>query len=210
MMRRTARLLCPAVIAGASLASMITPAQAETISPPTITAPLGGLGPHPVGTPVTFTFSETGAGTPVSYEYTLTGGATQQVSAPSGVGSVPIPPTRQTSYLTAYAVAADGTVSGGTQDIFRAFSPRPAADKDLNGDGTPDLVNVGGTKGLPPGLWLATGKAKPRSAATAGRLSVPATDIGINGDGFSDPGSPSDFNGAQVITGLFTGDGFQD
>ncbi len=208
--RPIVRRLGPVLIAVAVIAGTAASAQAATvISPPTITAPLGGLGPYPVGVAVTFTFSETGSGTPAAYQYTLNGGPTATVSAPSGVASVQIVPTRQTSFLTAYAVAADGTVSGGTLDIFKATSPTPAADKDMNGDGAPDLLTVGDTKGLAPGLWLATGKVNPASAAHKGRLNLPATDIGING--WSNvPGSPSDFDGAQAITGLFTGDGFQD
>lgn len=47
------------------------------------------------------------------------------------------------------------------------------------------------------------------SRGSAGRVRVPATDIGIHG--WSNvPGKPADFNGTQVITGLFTADGFQD
>jgi hypothetical protein len=207
---RAARVVAPAVIAMALLTAMATSAQAGTaISPPTITAPLGGLGPYPVGTPVTFTFSEQGVGTAVAYKYTVNG-VTKKVPAPSGVASVQIVPARQTSFLTAYAVAADGTVSGGTEDIFKAFTTHPATDKDFNGDGVPDLLTVGGTPGLAAGLWLATGQAKHPGAAKRGRLNVPATDIGINGNGLSIPGSPSDFNGAQAIAGQFTGDGFQD
>jgi hypothetical protein len=41
-------------------------------------------------------------------------------------------------------------------------------------------------------------------------VNVPATDIGVNGNGFSTLGSPTDFNGAQAITGGFFGTGFQD
>jgi hypothetical protein len=202
-------------VAGVTLAAgtLVTmPAQAVTaIAPPTITAPLGGIGPYPVGMPVTFTFSEEGAGTAVAYKYTLNGGRAKKVSAPSGLASVQIVPTRRTSFLTAYAVAADGSISGGTLDTFFAVSTRPAADKDLNGDGAPDLLTVGGTPGLSPGLWLATGKIKPSRAAKTGELNRPATDIGINGNGFNPgAGGPSDFNGAQAITGMFFGDGFQD
>jgi hypothetical protein len=212
MISRATGVVAAVMFLAGSTAAVAAPAQAATnISPPTITAPLGGLGPYPVGTPVTFTFSEEGTGTAVAYEYTLNGGPTETVSAPSGTASVQITPTRQTSFLTAYAVAADGTVSGDTLDTFKAFSPVPAADKDMNGDGAPDLLTVGGTSGLAPGLWLATGKVKSSSAAEIGQLNKPATDIGINGDGLN-PGAdgPSDFDGAQAVTGLFTGDGFQD
>jgi hypothetical protein len=207
--RRASSALVPVVIVVASFSAVTASAQAATpISPPTITAPLGGLGPYPVGTAVTFTFSEQGTGTAVAYKYTLNG-VTKKVPAPSGVASVPIVPTRQTSFLTAYAIAADGTVSGGTEDIFQAFTTHPAPDKDLNGDGAPDLLTVGGTPGLAPGLWLATGKTKYPIAGMNGQVKVPATDIGVNGWS-SVPGSPSDFTGAQAITGHFTADGFQD
>ena len=196
--------------AAAGLTTTAAPAQAATvISPPTITAPLGGLGPYPTGTPVTFTFSETGVGTAVSYEYTLNGGSTQTVAAPSGVASVPITPGRQRSTLTAYAVAADGTVSGAAIDIFRAYDATPAADKDLNGDGIPDLLTVGGTPGLAAGLWLATGKPGRHGATGSPAVSLPATDIGING-AINVPGGPADFDGAQAVTGHFFADGFQD
>ena len=199
------RLLVPAVVAGAVSAS-VTPASAATgISPPTISPQVG---PFTVGTPVTFTFSETGFGTPVAYQYTLNGGATQTVPAPSGTASSVIIPARQSNRLIAFAVAADGTVSGAAGDDFSARAATPAADKDLNGDGRPDLLTVGNTAGLAPGIWQATGR--PAASGSAGLVNVPATDIGVNGNGFSTFGGPADFNGAQVIAGDFLGRGFQD
>lgn len=89
-------------------------------------------------------------------------------------------------------------------DDLYARAATPAADKDLNGDGLPDLLTVGDTAGLAPGLWQATGQPGD------GLVTVPATDIGIYGNGFNVPGSPADFNGAQVTTGSFYGYGFQD
>lgn len=68
--------------------------------------------------------------------------------------------------------------------------------------GVADLLTVGGTASLAPGLWQGTGKAQ-------GRVKLPVA-IGINGTGVNEPGSPSDSDGAQVITGQFMGDGFQD
>jgi hypothetical protein len=208
-MLRWTRMLAPAVIVGAACASTTSAAAATDISPPTITAPLGGIGPYTVGSTVTFTFTETGAGTPVAYQYTVNGGATQTIPAPSGTANASIVPARQHSRLIAYAVAADGTVSAGTVDDFYANAATPAADKDLNGDGLPDLLTVGNTSGLAPGLWQATGRPAAGDGHT-GLVTVPATDIGINGNGFNSPGSPADFNGAQAITGQFFGDGFQD
>jgi hypothetical protein len=199
------RLLVPAVVVGAVSAS-VTPASAATaISPPTV-SPQSGT--YIAGTTVTFTFTETGVGTPVAYQYTLNDGATQTIPAPSGTATSAIVPARQHNRLIAYAVAADGTVSGGTVDDFYARAATPAADKDLNGDGRPDLLTVGNTPGLAPGLWQATGL--PAAGGSAGLVTVPATDIGVNGNGFSAPGSPADFNGAQAITGRFSGTGFQD
>jgi hypothetical protein len=199
------RLLVPAVVVGAVSASVSPASAATAISPPTISPTFGFF---TAGTPVTFTFTETGVGTPVAYQYALDGGATQTIPAPSGTASSAIVPTRQNNRLIAYAVAADGTVSGGTVDDFSARAATPAADKDLNGDGLPDLLTVGNTAGLAPGLWQATGR--PATRGSAGLLNVPATDIGINGNGFSTVGSPADFNGAQAITGGFIGRGFQD
>jgi hypothetical protein len=212
---RSARLLAPLVAAGLLIGAAPTLAQAaDVILPPDVTASPVGFGPYPVGSTVTFIFSQDGPGTPVSYEYTLNGGPTQTVSAssaPSEATSVPIViPRRQTNVLLAFAVAADGTVSGPTKDSFLARLTPPAADQDLNSDGAPDLLTVGGTKGLAAGLWLATGDTARPAAAKRGRLTIPATDIGINGNGFSGDESPSDFNGAQAISGQFTGGGFQD
>lgn len=201
------RLLVPAVVVGAFAASAAPASAATVIGSPSV-SPDGGI--YTVGTPVTFTFSENvGSTTPVAYQYTLNGGATQTVPAPSGTATSGIIPTRYSDQLVAYAVAADGTVSGGSVVDFNARAATPAADKDLNGDGVPDLLTVGGTGGLAPGLWQATGR--PAAGGHAGQVNVPATDIGVYGNGF-DPGtgSPADFDGAQAITGDFFGTGFQD
>jgi hypothetical protein len=202
---RWKRLLVPAVVVGALSASVASASAATVISPPTVSS--AGV-VYTAGTPVTFTFTETGVGTPVAYQYTLNGGATQTIPAPSGIASSAIVPTRYDNQLVAYAVAADGTVSGGTVDNFAARAATPSADKDLNGDGLPDLLTVGNTAGLAPGLWQATGR--PAAGGNAGLVNVPATDIGVNGDGLNVPGSPADFDGAQAITGSFFGTGFQD
>ncbi len=199
------RLLVPAAAVGVLSASVTSASAATVIGPPTVSS-AGGV--YTAGIPVTFTFTEAGVITPVAYQYTLNDGPTQTVSAPSGTASAPIVPTRYDNQLVAYAVAADGTVSGGTVDNFNAQAATPAADKDLNGDGLPDLLTVGDTAGLAPGLWQATGL--PAAGGKAGLVNVPATDIGVNGNGFDIPGSPADFDGAQAITGGFFGTGFQD
>jgi hypothetical protein len=203
--KRWTRVLVPVVAIGAAGASVMPASAATAISPPTI-GPVGGF--YTAGTAATFTFTENGVGTAVAYQYTLNDGATQTIAAPSGTASPAIVPTRQHNRLIAYAVAADGTVSGGTVDDFFARAATPTADKDLNGDGRPDLLTVGNTAGLAPGLWQATGR--PATGGSAGLVTVPATDIGVNGNGFSTVGSPADFNSAQAITGGFFGRGFQD
>lgn len=199
------RVLVPAVVVGAFAASAAPASAATAISPPTLSS---ATGVYTVGTPVTFTFTETGVGTPVAYQYSLNGGATQTIPAPSGAATSAIAPTRYTNQLVAYAVAADGTVSGGIVFDFDADAATPSADKDLNGDGLPDLLTVGDTAGLAPGLWQATGR--PAARGHAGQVNVLATDVGLYGNGFNVPGSPADFDGAQAITGNFFGHGFQD
>lgn len=106
-------------------------------------------------------------------------------------------------------VSALTTTSFAVRYAAAATTATPA-DKDLNGDGIPDLLTVGGTSGLASGLWLATGAKDDDGATGAGRVNTPAVDIGANGTGVSTNGAPSDFDGAQAITGRFTADGVQD
>lgn len=171
----------------------------------------------PAGTLGTFTFSVSGpdAGAVTGFHYQL-GLATITT------GFVPIGPdgTATTAALrsidpgpntiTVWSVDHGGNLSQTTTYEFDLSTPPPAAEKDMNGDGFPDLVTVGGTPGLPSGLWLATGKPKSSAAAEIGQLNGPATNIGINGSGVGPTSGASQFDGAQVITGQFFGQGFQD
>ncbi|WP_328650769.1 hypothetical protein OG598_21415 [Micromonospora sp. NBC_00330] len=83
-------------------------------------------------------------------------------------------------------------------------------DKDLNGDGVPDLVVVGGTAGLDSGVWAARGRVDATTGVGTGRVKVPAVNIGVHGNGVTGNASPTDFDGAQVITGRFFGTANQD
>ncbi|MET8251381.1 hypothetical protein [Micromonospora sp. NPDC005197] len=84
-------------------------------------------------------------------------------------------------------------------------------DKDLNGDGVPDLVTAGGTTtGLDSGVWAARGRINATTGVGTGRVKVPAVNIGIYGNGVTGNESPADFDGAQMITGRFFGTANQD
>ncbi|MFG2056779.1 hypothetical protein ACGFI9_22425 [Micromonospora sp. NPDC048930] len=99
----------------------------------------------------------------------------------------------------------------------QAAKPQPTptvtagpVDKDLNGDGVPDLVAVGGPgTGLPSGVWSALGVTSRKTGAGTGQVQT-ATNIGLRGNGFGGTGSAAEFDGAQVTTGRFAGEAQQD
>ncbi|MEU7921393.1 hypothetical protein [Micromonospora zamorensis] len=79
-------------------------------------------------------------------------------------------------------------------------------DKDLNGDGVADLVAVGGPgTNLGSGVWSALGLKSRKTGVGTGHVRTPATNIGLLGNGVTGNESGADFDGAQVITGRFTG-----
>lgn len=112
-----------------------------------------------------------------------------------------------TAAVTIPATAAHASTGRHKVSVTTATA---AADRDLNGDGIPDLLTVGGTSGLASGLWQATGVMGDDSATGTGRVNTPALNIGANGNNIFSDNVPSDFDGAQVITGTFTGRGVQD
>lgn len=152
------------------------------------------------------TFSGDGAGeTPAKYEYWVNAGKHKTVKADrTGSAIVSFTFTTHRNELFVEGVGADGTVGAATVGVYLADGVAPAAEKDSNGDGVPDLLAVGDPSGLGSGLWLAAGA---RVGSAAGRVRTPAVNVGANGLG---DGDPSYFDGANVILGNFLGDNLQD
>ncbi|WFE33342.1 hypothetical protein [Micromonospora sp. WMMD975] len=109
--------------------------------------------------------------------------------------------------LTALAPALPAQAAAKPTPIVTAGP----VDKDLNGDGVPDLVTMGGPgTGLNSGVWSALGLKSRRTGVGTGQVQTPAINIGLRGNGVTGNNSPTDFDGAQVITGRFTGYDRQD
>ncbi len=157
-----------------------------------------------IGAAATVTIAPPVSGTtPTAYTYQLNATAPGTVTASGGDATVTVTPTRFTNVLTVTSLSAGGNIGDSASVVFNATPAAPAADGDLTGDGVPDLLAVGGQDHLPSGLWLAAGKA-------TGQVNPAATDIGAQGNGVAGDEAPADFNGAQVISGHFTGTGLQD
>jgi hypothetical protein len=158
-----------------------------------------------MGSPITVSVGHPVSGTvPTSYQYQLNAAAPGTVNADaSGNASITITPTRFTNTLTITSRSAGGNIGDSASVVFNANPAATAADADLTGDGSADLLNVGVANGLPSGLWLSGG-------LNNGQLKVPATNIGTNGNGVFTPAGPANFDTAQVITGHFSGGQLQD
>ncbi|MEU7306243.1 LamG-like jellyroll fold domain-containing protein [Streptomyces sp. NPDC007206] len=166
-----------------------------------------------VGQPFTVAIAPPANGTtPSSYEYQLNGGDPANVTADSsGNATISVTPTRRTNVLSVSSLSAGANYGDTASVTFNSANPPTPADGDLTGDGIPDLLTAGGGQnGLPPGLWLAGGKADPGKTVGDGHVLRSPRDIGINGNGLNVNGSPADFNGAITFTGRFTDSGFQD
>jgi hypothetical protein len=197
---------------------------------------------YQVGQPGTFTISpgtcptnDTSCTTsPSSYIYQLN--TSDPITVPSqGLSTqITIRPMTQTFTLTVTAQSSGGNLGQPATPIFYASAANPTSDKDLNGDGTADLLTTGQTdlvsktfhdpnsttgNGLaktgyipqadtgsstPAGLWLDDGNG------TDGQLATGAGDIGAYGNGLTDPRIAANFTGTESITGNFTLDNFQD
>jgi hypothetical protein len=167
---------------------------------------------YTIGTAASFDITANSDGsTPSEYYWQLNGAASHTVTATSGDATISVTPTRGTNALTVTAVSSGGNIGDTATVIFNATAPANAADGDMTGDGIPDLVTAGGTgTGLPAGLWLYKAQAGPSLTAGDGDVITSGTDIGVEGNGIAGDYKPADFNGGQVVTGLFTDNGLQD
>jgi hypothetical protein len=165
-----------------------------------------------IGTALSFTVTPSASGaTPTDYEVQLNGGGPKDWPYKSGGTTISVTPTRWVNDMTVTAESAGGNVGNAFTCVFDATAPANAADGDLTGDGIPDLITPGGPgTGLPSGLWLAKGQAAADLTSGDGQVVPTGVDLGIEGNGISGDYEPSDFDGSQVITGLFTGRGLQD
>ncbi|MFF9164208.1 hypothetical protein ACF081_28690 [Streptomyces longwoodensis] len=208
-----------AALGALSLSGAVTTARADTPpadparpGPPAITDASGyacGDAASPasyrIGTAAGFTLSSGASGGPAArYLYQLNGAIPLSVANAGAGTGIDVTPDSGTNTLTVTAVAADGAIGGSTNCHFFADPPPTAPDGDLTGDGLPDLTVVGAQAGLPSGLWLVRGTAD-------GQVDPGVTNMGEQGTGANSPGSSSDWDGAQSITGHFqTGAGFND
>jgi hypothetical protein len=164
---------------------------------------------YTIGTAASFTLTDTNTltGVPGSYTYQLNGAGPISATAASSspyTALITLKPTRGTNLLTVTAVSASGNL-GQTQTCTFQANSASSTDKDLTGDGLPDVLTVGtGAGTTASGLWLA------QAQNTTGAVSTTPANIGINGNGFTGDNQAADFNTAQAITGAFTGSGLQD
>ncbi|MFC0003707.1 LamG-like jellyroll fold domain-containing protein [Micromonospora siamensis] len=155
-----------------------------------------------IGQAFTIAVSPPTNGSVSGYVYQLNAGPPVDVTADAtGNATISVTPTRFTNTLSVTALSPAGNVGDAASATFNSAPAATAADGDLTGDEAPDLLTVGGANGLPAGLWLGAG-------GTEG-TTLPGTNIGLRGNG-TDQNLPSDFTGAQAVTGHFTGTGLQD
>lgn len=209
MLRLRRTVVVPILVTplAALLAAGSTPAAAAAMYPVAGVVVSGLTPPLVIGVPIgPVRFSGDGFGAaPVEYEYWVNGGKHKTVKADTtGAATVYLTFSTHENGLSVEGIGADGSTGPVAFNYYVANGAEPAAEKDSNGDGVPDLLAVGDPSGLGSGLWLATGDPE-RDAP--GHVRTPAVNVGANGPG---NGDPSYFNGAQLITGNFLGDNLQD
>ncbi|WP_282205328.1 FG-GAP repeat domain-containing protein [Kitasatospora fiedleri] len=158
-----------------------------------------------IGRPVTLTVAPPADGTvPAGYRFQLNSDPWTDVPADAaGRASFTFTAPQEVNRLTVTSLSPGGNQGGAVEVDFVAAAPPPdLITGDLNGDGKPDLVTVGGRSGLASGIWSAPGRGDGHLGA--------ASNIGVHGTGFETEPTPGDFDGAVVLTGRFTGGSFQD
>ncbi|MFI0719788.1 LamG-like jellyroll fold domain-containing protein [Streptomyces sp. NPDC021224] len=162
---------------------------------------------QPIGARCSFSITPPSGQSVSGYAYQINQSSPVTVDA-KGALTITVPVSRLVNTLTVTAFSPGGNLGqpASTEFLGTAITPA-AADGDVNLDGTPDLVTVGGPgSSLPSGAWLAAGHPY-------GSVSEAATDIGVGGlqtDDEAGTPKPSDWDGAQAVTGDFCGNGAQD
>ncbi|MFG1653765.1 LamG-like jellyroll fold domain-containing protein [Micromonospora sp. NPDC049275] len=160
-----------------------------------------------IGQPITIAVKPPSTGTvPTNYVYQLNAAPPQSVTPDaSGNATIQVTPNRFTNTISVTSVTAAGKNFGETATLPFNANPSPvvAPDGDLTGDGKADLLTGGSVNGLKAGLWLA------ENDGSAG-VNPSISNMGSRGNGVTGENSPADFNGAQVLTGRFTGGNLQD
>ncbi|WP_345435431.1 ricin-type beta-trefoil lectin domain protein [Actinoallomurus vinaceus] len=139
---------------------------------------------------------------PTRYVYQVNETTPQSVTATGSTQTLTI----TLHHVGPNVITVSGLSSGGNPSLvvgsatFWVDPPStPYVDGDIDGDKAPDFfTNSTGDAGL----WLATSNGQ-------GTLNTP-TNIGALGTGLSGAGSPTDWNGAQILHGDFTGNHVQD
>lgn len=160
-----------------------------------------------IGQPVTVSVKPPSSGAvPTNYVYQLNAAPPQSVTPDAnGNANLQITPNRFTNTISVTSVTAAGKNFGDTAILSFNADPSSvvAPDGDLTGDGRADLLTGGSVNNLKAGLWLA------KNNGAAG-VNPSISNMGARGNGVTGENSPADFNGAQVITGRFTGGNLQD
>ena len=161
-----------------------------------------------IGQPVTVYATSPGSiakgAVPLSYSYSLSSGNSGTVAAGKAsphAAAFSVTPGSTYNVLTVTAVGPGRMTSAAATCDFGAAQPPPEADQDLTGDNIPDLVTIGNTPGVAPGLWLAAGEGS--DGTFNGTVNTAATDIAPNGP--QDLGTPSSFDGDQALIGQYDG-----
>jgi len=192
----------------------------------------GGAPIGTAGTSLSFPVSyNTSGAKPSAFRYQLNTSAPATVPANSdGTATITITPTERVNILTVTSVSAGGNIGVPEPCQFIVGAAPNAADRDMNDDGIPDLLTPGQTQisstnpgttpytytvdtssAIPDGLYLAPGIPDSTGKTGTGQVQSNTVDIGASGTGTGTTGStPAAYNGQDVITGPFTGNGFQD